>query len=111
MGVDRSGRAVWCGRLLGAGVSTCLWAVHTMAFAQSAPAPSLQPPRRPPEPQVQNKVTSPSFPPGWGRFQIRQDTPAERDAFLQKRAAIMAAHPVHDVPPLPEQAITPSSRQ
>ena len=53
--------------------------------------------------------------PGMQRFNIRRDTPAERDAFLQRRqegqqesqqASQGATAPV-EVPPLPAQAITP----
>lgn len=46
-------------------------------------------------------------PPGLQRAHIRHDTPAERDAFLQRRAAAQERAKIETVPPLPAQAIAP----
>ncbi len=46
-------------------------------------------------------------PPALNRFQIRHDTPAERDRFLKLRAAQEANDKPEQVAPLPAQRITP----
>ena len=69
-------------------------------FAQTANPNAVAPSQA----QSQNSTTIPS---AWQRFQIRQDTPSERAAFLKKREQALASHPPHDVPPLRAQAITP----
>jgi hypothetical protein len=75
-------------------------AVLAQAAAPTATAPG--------QPQSQNPS---STPPAWQRFTIRRDTPSEREAFLKKREEILALHPPHDVPPLPEQTIVPPVSQ
>jgi hypothetical protein len=69
-------------------------------FAQPAD-PNATAPGQPPS---QNP---PSTPPAWQRFEIRQETPAEREAFLKKREEALALHPPREVQPLPAQAIGP----
>jgi hypothetical protein len=89
-----------------------LAAVVAFALSFSAEAVLAQPAApnatAPSQPQSQNPA---SALPGWQRFEIRQDTPSEREAFLKKREEILALHPPHDVPPLPEQAIVPPVSQ
>lgn len=46
-------------------------------------------------------------PPALQRFQIRQDTPAEREAFLKRREAQESGNKPEEVAPLPAQRITP----
>src|SRR5438874_9094063 len=58
--------------------------------------------------QVPGQVPTPTTtPPGvtWGN--IRHDTPEEREAFLQQRAISLGLRVPTEVPPLPQQQITP----
>ena len=70
------------------------------ATAQSPDATRGTPGGKPPD-----AVVGP--PSGIQRFQIRQDTPAEREAFLKRRQARTGKDKPEEVPPLPAQRITP----
>jgi hypothetical protein len=48
-------------------------------------------------------------PPGLQRFQIRQDTYDEREAFLKRRQAEQDQRKIQEVSPLPAQIIAPPS--
>jgi hypothetical protein len=50
-------------------------------------------------------------PPALQRFQIQQDTPAERDAFLRRGQAQESGSKPEEVPPLPAQQIAPPASQ
>lgn len=47
------------------------------------------------------------LPPGIHSFQMRPDSPAEREVFLKRRAGELARNPPRKVQPLPEQQVTP----
>src|SRR6266481_5132157 len=87
-------------------------AVGVLALSFSAAAVFAQPaaPTATAPGQPQSQIPS-STPPAWQRFEIRPDTPSEREAFLKKREEILALHPPHDVPPLRAQAIVPPVSQ
>jgi hypothetical protein len=91
----------YCGRLLGA--ATLLFASACgAALAQQAPDANSA---------LQSSEPATSSPPAWQRFQIRQDTPEEREEFLKRREAAQAARPAREVAPLPAQTITPHPAQ
>ena len=46
--------------------------------------------------------------PGFHRFEIKPDTPAERAAFLVRRRTTLEQQKIETVAPLPAQSITPS---
>jgi hypothetical protein len=62
----------------------------------------------PAAPDTPSQAPTPTItPPGVTWATIRQDTPEERAAFLQQRAISQGLRVVSDVPPLPQQRITP----
>ena len=67
----------------------------------------------PAAPDTPSQAPPPTLaPPAVTWITIRQDTPEEREAFRQQRAISQSMRVVTDVPPLPQQRITPpASRQ
>jgi hypothetical protein len=99
---NRNKPARTSGRLLGATTLLVFASACGVAIAQQTPAPDAV--LQPTEPTV-------SSPPAWQRFDIRQETPEEREEFLKRREAAQAARPARDVPALAAQAITPLPAQ
>jgi hypothetical protein len=85
-----------CGRLLGAAM-LLLAGTCGAALAQQTPDANSA---------VQSGKPGAPSPPVWQRFEIRQETPEEREEFLKRREAVQAARPAREVAPLPAQAIT-----
>jgi hypothetical protein len=85
-----------------------IFAVGALAVATllAHPAPAQQVPGASQGVQVQQAQPTPDLP-GLRRFQIKEMIPAEQEAFMHARASELTAHPPQDVPPLPEQQITP----
>ena len=70
--------------------------------------PIVEKPAKSPAPVHTEAVrTVPSDPPGIHWFEIHADTPQERDEFLKKRTASEGTVKPREVPPLPQQRITP----
>src|SRR5437868_4886477 len=90
-----------------------LWALALMIslFGMTAGVASAQTasPAAPDTPsQVQGQAPTPTItPPAETWITIRQDTLEEREAFLKQRAISQRMRVVIDVPPLPQQRITP----
>jgi hypothetical protein len=79
-----------------------------MASAQTASPAAPDTPSQVPGQAPTPRIT----PPAETWITIRQDTPEEREVFLKQRATSQRMRIVSDVPPLPQQRITPpASRQ
>jgi len=91
------------GRLLGAAT--------LLVFASACGGVAIAQQTTAPDPMLQPTEPTVSSPPAWPRFDIRQETPEEREEFLKRREAAQAARPAREVPALAAQAITPLPAQ
>lgn len=103
-GTGTACRALWVRAL----VLILLGMTAGLASAQTATPAAPDTPS-----QVPGQVPIPTItPPAVTGATMRQDTLAEREAFLEKRAISQGMSAPSDVPPLPQQRITaPVSRQ